>query len=182
MFYREATLASVGTGQCEEVSCDLSHNKNLSNQDLQCRVVIGKPTVGVVAAITSHIEAGSAWLLQSGRTQVLPDDAPSKEVELLTEELGSAKRNKYSISCLKRELQRQQKANHGDSIIYELAEPDYSPGNSIMTQVVMMKLQNELYHTEKDKKMEGELKVVEQHVDHYQTKAKEWKVKATRLE
>ncbi|MPC54890.1 hypothetical protein E2C01_048819 [Portunus trituberculatus] len=189
--------------KAQNSSSDSSHENALSNQELQCHVVTGKPPVGVVAAVTSHSEGDLRECLAAAerendelKLRLMANDAPSrKKVELLTQELRIAERK---ISQLKGELRRQQEANRGDSTIYELtdqskqqqeeegkgkAEPDYSSGSSIVTQVVVMELQNKLYHTEKDKKkLENELKVVQQHVDHYQTKAREWKVKATKFE
>lgn len=46
-----------------------------------------------------------------------------------------------------------------------------------------MELQNKMYHLEKSKKkVEGELQVMEQHVEHYRGKAQEWKEKAIKEE
>ena len=53
----------------------------------------------------------------------------------------------------------------------------------LLQQIMVMELGNKLYHLEKSKKkVENEVKVGQQHVDHYQAKAREWKEKALKEE
>lgn len=108
-------------------------------------------------------------------------DVPSRKIiESLTEKITIASRK---VIHVKRELQRQQEMNCGDSIMCELngqssstsqqqedkgkAEPDFSLGSTAVAQIMVMELEHKMYLMEKDKKKQ------EQHMDHYHVRARE---------
>ncbi|XP_066983070.1 centromere-associated protein E-like [Macrobrachium rosenbergii] len=119
-------------------------------------------------------------------------NAPAeKEVQTLKDELSNAT---AKVNHLKAELRRIQNSNNVDSTICEMRggpvcsklfdkeeEPsgdkfDYNSRSGIVSEVQVLILQNKLYCLEKEKKrFESEHRTLEQHVEHYKSKAQEWK-------
>ncbi|XP_068212238.1 centromere-associated protein E-like [Palaemon carinicauda] len=122
-------------------------------------------------------------------------NAPAeKEVQALKEALSNAN---AKVTQLGAELRRIQNSNNVDSTIceirggpvrsklFDMEEDDeaasgnnfnYSSKSGIVSEVQVMILQNKLYSLENEKKkLEIEHRTMEQHVEHYRTKAQEWK-------
>ncbi|XP_050697310.1 centromere-associated protein E-like [Eriocheir sinensis] len=124
-------------------------------------------------------------------------DAPSQKIaDSLREELRIAN---VKVTHLKDELRRLQNSGHPDATICELTgqssaatsssqqdakeEYNYSTGSGVVAQLQVVEMQGKMYHLEKSKKkVDEQLKLMEQHMEHYRGKAQEWKEKAIRGE